>query len=67
MAKSVHVPVSEKAFLTITEAAAYFNIGENKLREITDDESLDLVLWCGNKRLIKRAKTEKFLNEQYSV
>ena len=48
------VPVWEKQNLTIEEAAAYSNIGQNKLREISDDERCPFVLWVGNKRLIKR-------------
>ena len=31
------VPVWEKELLSVKEAAAYFGIGENKLREITDN------------------------------
>ena len=32
------VPIWEKANLTIEEAAAYFGIGMNKLRELTEDD-----------------------------
>ena len=48
------VPISQKAFLTLEEAAAYFGIGINKLREISDSDSCDFILWVGRKRLIKR-------------
>ena len=48
------VPIWEKANLTLEEAAAYYNIGINKLRELSDDENCPFVLWCGSKRLIKR-------------
>lgn len=34
MAKEVIVPIWEKYSLTIEEAAAYFRIGENSLRDI---------------------------------
>ena len=53
------IPIWEKSNLTVEEAASYFSIGVNKLREITNDDDCDFVLWCGNKRLIKRVKCEK--------
>ena len=62
-----NVPIWEKANLTIEEAAAYFGIGTNKLRAMTDRENCPFVLWVGSKRLIKRRKFEKFLEEQYSI
>ena len=62
-----NVPSWEKANLTIEEAAAYFGIGTNKLRAMTDGENCPFVLWVGSKRLIKRRKFEKFLEEQYSI
>ena len=62
-----NVPIWEKANLTIEEAAAYFGIGTNKLRAMTDGESCPFVLWVSSKRLIKRRKFEKFLEEQYSI
>ena len=61
------IPVWEKANLTITEAAAYFNIGETKIRSLSDDDDCTFVLWCGRKRLIKRAAFEKYLEKQFSV
>lgn len=61
------VPVWEKSNLTLEESAAYFGIGINKLRELTDDENCNCVLWCGNKRLIKRKKMEDYLAKLYSI
>ena len=52
------VPISEKIALTLEEAAALSNIGVNKLREMTNDEKCDFVLFVGNKRLIKRKRFE---------
>ena len=48
------VPIWEKSNLTLEEAAAYFNIGVCKLRELTNDNDCKFVLWVGEKRLIKR-------------
>lgn len=61
------VPLWEKSNLTIEEAAAYFSIGENKLRELTSDENCKFVLWIGTKRLIKRHAFEKYLEQAYSL
>lgn len=61
------VPIWHKTNLTINEAAAYSNIGLHKLREITDDEDCDFVLWVGNKRLIKRKEFDKYLRLTYSI
>lgn len=61
------IPIWEKSNLTVEEAASYFSIGVNKLREITNDDDCDFVLWCGSKRLIKCVKCEKFLEKQFSI
>lgn len=61
------VPVWEKANLSLEEAAAYFGIGINKLRDMTNDENWPFVLWNGNKRLIKRKQLEWFLETAYSI
>lgn len=61
------VPIYEKSNLTLEEAAAYFNIGINKLREITEPESCPFVLWVGSKRLIKRKALEEYLAKTYSI
>ena len=61
------VPIWEKANLTIEEAAAYFGIGMNKLRELTEDEQCKFVLFVGTKRLIKRRLFEQYLEQAYSI
>ena len=61
------VPIWEKANLSLEEAAAYYGIGINKLRSLTDTDDCPYVLWVGNKRLIKRKPFEKYLEGQYSV
>ena len=55
------VPIWEKANLTLKEAALYFGIGQNKLREMTDMRNCNFVLVVGTKRLIKRKQLEKYL------
>ena len=66
-AEKLQVPIWEKANLTLDEAAAYFNIGKHKLRQLTNDPSCEYVLFVGEKRLIKRIPFEKYLNGLYSI
>lgn len=61
------VPIWEKQNLTIEEAAAYSNIGVKKLRELTADQNCSFVLWIGNRRLIKKQKFDKYVNDRYSI
>ena len=67
MAHSDTVPMWEKANLSMEEAAAYFGIGINKLREMTNEDNCPFVLWNGSKRMIKRKAFEKFLEAAYSI
>lgn len=61
------IPLWEKANLSLEEAAAYFGIGINKLRDMTSEDRCTFVLWNGNKRLIKRKALEKYLESSYSI
>ena len=61
------IPIWEKSNLTLLEASQYFGIGIQKLRELTNDDKCKFVLWCGNKRLIKRKEFEKYLENAYSI
>lgn len=49
-----NVAVENKYALTIKEAADYFNIGEHRIRELTDKRDCPFVLWVGSKRLVKK-------------
>ena len=63
-----HVPVWEKFTLTVEEAAAYFRIGETKLRQmINEDRNADFILWNGNRPQIKRKKFESLLNDLHNI
>ena len=61
------VPLWEKMNLTLDEAARLTGVGVNRLREISDREDCDFVLWVGNKRLLKRKKLEEYLDQQKCV
>ena len=60
------IPFWEKSNLTLEEAAAYSGIGVNKLRELTNEEGCEFVLWVGSKRLIKKQKFNDFIEKSYS-
>lgn len=59
--------IQDKYALTITEAAEYFNIGANKLAELTQQDNNTYTLRVGNKRLIKREALEHYLNNINSI
>lgn len=67
MSKHDEVPIWEKSNLTVEEAAAYTGIGINKLKELSNDELCDFVLWVGNRRLLKRKKLDEYLEKSYSL
>lgn len=62
-----NVPISQKAYLTLEEVAAYTGVGVNEMREISNGENCPFVLWVGTKRLLKRKLLEKYLDEAYSL
>ncbi len=61
------IPFWEKMNITLEEAAAYSGIGIHKLRNLTDSEDWDFVLWNGAKRLIKKNKFLEYIERQYSI
>ena len=55
MNTTYNIPVWEKYTLSIEEAAAYFRIGEHKLRNlINENKNADYLLWNENRVQIKR-------------
>lgn len=61
------VPIWEKSNLTLDEAAAYTGIGVVRLREISNDDNCEFVLWVGSKRLLKRKKLDEYIEGVYSL
>ena len=61
------VPICEKIALTIEEAAAYSNIGRDKLRKMTNDKNCPFVLWNGQKKLIKRKAFTEYIENSFSI
>lgn len=61
------VPIQLKVLLTIEEAALFTGIGQNKLREISNEDDCPFVLWNGSKRMFKREKLVNFLYSTFSI
>ena len=62
-----HTPISQKEYLSLKEAASLFGIGINKLREMTDHEYADCVLFVGRRRMIKRRRLIERLDNEVAV
>ena len=68
MAATVTIPPWERYTLSVEEAAAYFRIGENKLRKIiSENENADFILWNGKRPQIKRKKFEQFIDNLAAI
>ena len=68
MSDNKNIPIWEKYTLSIAEAANYFNIGMNKLRNMANEnKNAEWVLWNNSKILIKRRKFENFIDNINSV
>lgn len=65
--KRKEVPIWEKACMTIDEAAAYSNIGINKIDELAKQPNCTFVIYVGKKKLIKRKEFEKFISENIEI
>lgn len=61
------ITINDKPTLTIEEAAVLYNIGEHKLRELTDNDTCSFVLYVGRKRLIKRKQFDDYLSKTFSI
>ena len=55
------VPIEKKTILTLDEACEYSGISVNEIKTLAGRDDLDLVLWCSNRRYIKRRKLEEYL------
>lgn len=64
----MEIPIQNKLCLTIEEAAAYSQIGENRLREyINTHKYSDFILWVGSHARIKRLEFEKFISDTHDI
>lgn len=67
MKETPKVEIKDKLNLTIEEAAAYSNIGINKIGELIKQPRCPFVIYIGRKRLIKRKEFEKFIENQIEI
>lgn len=65
--RNVEVPVWKKVTITKEEAAAYSNIGINKLDELMRNPMCSFVIYIGKKRLIKRRQFEEFIEKNIEI
>lgn len=61
------IALKDKPTLTIEEASSLYNIGEHKLRELTDFDTCNFVLYVGRKRLIKRKQFDDYIARAFSI
>ncbi len=54
--------INMKYVLTISEAAEYTNIGQNKIAELLNNPQCEFCIRVGRKRLIIREKFEEFIS-----
>lgn len=60
---TLEIPFWERYTLSIEEAAAYFRVGENKLRKlISEHPDADFILWNNTRAQIKRKKFENYID-----
>lgn len=65
--KTLEIPFWLKLNLTIKEAAAYSNIGINRIEELLKQPKCNFVLYVGNKKLVKRKEFEKYVSENLEL
>lgn len=56
------VSLERKAALTISEAAEYSNIGQNKIEKLLKTPNCPFVLFVRTKKLVKRKEFEQFIS-----
>lgn len=61
------ISIIDKPTLTIEEAAELYNIGQHKLRELTDNDNCNFVLFVGRKKLIKKRQFDEYISKSYSI
>lgn len=67
MVEELQVLIHLKMTLTIKEAAAYSNIGINKIESMLRSPNCPFVLFVGTKKLVKRREFEQFISEKLVI
>ena len=66
-AKTLEMPFWLKLNLTIPEAAAYSNIGINRIENMLKQPQCSFVLYVGNKKLVKRKEFEQYISKSLEI
>lgn len=61
------VPIWQKMTLSIREAAAYSNIGINKIDTMLRTPNCPFVLFVGTKKLVKRQAFEEYISKKLVI
>ena len=67
MVEELQVPIHLKMTLTIKEAAAYSNIGINKIDAMLKQPNCPFVLYVGSKKLVKRKEFEAYISSKLII
>lgn len=65
--KKLDMPFWLKLNLTKQEAAAYSNIGINRIEELLKQPNCNFVLYVGNKKLVKRKEFEQYISKSLEI
>lgn len=61
------IPIHQKMTLTIREAAAYSNIGINKIDQLLRMPGCSFVLYVGTRKLVKRREFEEYISSKLAI
>lgn len=64
---STAVPIEHKLTLTIKEAAAYSNIGINRIDRMLREPNCPFALYVGTKKLVKRIEFEEYISSRLTI
>ena len=67
MVEELQVPIHLKMTLTIKEAAAYSNIGINKIDSMLRSPNCPFVLFVGTQKLVKRREFEQYISRTMAI
>ena len=67
MVEELQVPIHFKMTRTIKEAAAYSNIGINKIESMLHSPNCPFVLFVGTKKLVKRREFEQYISHKLMI
>ena len=61
------ISIDKKLLLTIKEAAAYSNIGINRIDAMLREDGCPFVRYVGSKKLVTRKEFEEYLSSRFAV